>query len=140
MAKIKSPVKGYNGVVVGVSFHEGEAETDNELALNYFARQGYKIEGGAATTAGDSSDGADSGGDLESLSKDALKDRAKALGLHVGGSKPELIERIAEAEAAKAAETETGDDSGNADGENGDAGSGDSENPTPASSGSVREV
>lgn len=44
MAAISSPVKDFTGVVVGVSFVNGEAETDNESALAYFRRQGYKVE------------------------------------------------------------------------------------------------
>jgi hypothetical protein len=41
--KIESPVKGFNGQVVGVTFTDGIAKTDNEGALGYFARHGYTV-------------------------------------------------------------------------------------------------
>lgn len=46
MAKITAPVKGFNGVVVGVTFTDGTAETDSEQAVNYFRRQGYTVKAG----------------------------------------------------------------------------------------------
>ena len=48
MAKITAPVKGFEGKVVGVQFSDGKAETDNEGALGYFLRHGYKVEGAHA--------------------------------------------------------------------------------------------
>ena len=44
MATINAPVKEFNGVVAGVHFAEGKAETDNEAAIQYFERQGYGVE------------------------------------------------------------------------------------------------
>ncbi|TFC92046.1 MULTISPECIES: hypothetical protein [Cryobacterium] len=48
MATITTPVKGFNGKVVGVVFTDGVGETKDEAALAYFGRQGYTIEEGAA--------------------------------------------------------------------------------------------
>ncbi|SFN66276.1 hypothetical protein [Mycetocola miduiensis] len=47
MAKhtIESPVKDFNGTVVGVQFTDGKASTDNEGAIAYFERQGYTVAG-----------------------------------------------------------------------------------------------
>lgn len=42
--RITTPVEGFTGVVAGVSFANGEGETDNEVALAYFRRHGYGIE------------------------------------------------------------------------------------------------
>lgn len=44
MAKVKTPVEGFSGVVAGVEFKDGKGETDNPAALMYFARHGYDIE------------------------------------------------------------------------------------------------
>lgn len=44
MAKIKTPVEGFSGVVVGVSFHKGEAESKDPAAIQYFERHGYGVE------------------------------------------------------------------------------------------------
>lgn len=44
MAKIYSPVAAFSGVVVGVQFTDGEAETDRVAAIAYFERQGYDVE------------------------------------------------------------------------------------------------
>lgn len=43
MAIVKAPNKAYNGVVAGVRFVDGQGETDDPLALNYFRRHGYQI-------------------------------------------------------------------------------------------------
>ncbi|WP_440708818.1 hypothetical protein [Herbiconiux sp. YIM B11900] len=43
--KIESPVEGFNGSVVGVQFTDGVGHTDDEAALSYFDRQGYKVAG-----------------------------------------------------------------------------------------------
>lgn len=42
---IESPVKDFNGSVVGVQFTGGKASTDNEGAIAYFERQGYTVSG-----------------------------------------------------------------------------------------------
>lgn len=44
MAKITTPVKGYTGDVVGVSFTDGVGETSDPALLAYFARHGYTVE------------------------------------------------------------------------------------------------
>lgn len=43
-AKILTPVKGYSGKVAGVAFVDGEGETDDPAALNYFRQAGYTVE------------------------------------------------------------------------------------------------
>ncbi|WP_104088011.1 hypothetical protein [Arthrobacter sp. GMC3] len=48
MATINTPVKGFNGVVVGVTFTDGVGESDDVASLEYFGRQGYKVECEAA--------------------------------------------------------------------------------------------
>lgn len=47
MAKktIKTPVEGFNGIVVGVAFNDGVGHTDNESAISYFERHGYEVAG-----------------------------------------------------------------------------------------------
>ena len=90
MAKIKSPVAGYTGVVVGVQFTNGEAETDRDSALAYFRRQGYTVEETESTTAAKSSS--------EPSAAD-LKAKAKELGLSTKGNKADIAARIAEHEA-----------------------------------------
>lgn len=41
---ITAPVEEFTGVVAGVHFRDGQAETDNENAVSYFKRQGYEVE------------------------------------------------------------------------------------------------
>lgn len=47
MAKktIETPVEGFNGIVAGVRFVDGKGSTDDEGAIAYFERQGYKVGG-----------------------------------------------------------------------------------------------
>lgn len=44
LMKILTPVAGYTGESVGVSFRDGVGHTDNPAALAYFRSQGYGIE------------------------------------------------------------------------------------------------
>lgn len=129
MAKIKSPVKGYTGVVVGVQFINGEGETDREAALAYFKRQGYSIEESKKAATGKT--------DAEPSAAE-LKARAKELGLSTSGKKSELAARIAEHEA-KPADPPALPADGESDGAEGDAG-GETPPATGDGAGSVREV
>ena len=43
MAVVKAPNPKYTGIVAGVRFVDGQGETDDSLALNYFRRHGYEI-------------------------------------------------------------------------------------------------
>lgn len=43
MAIVTAPVADYRGSVAGVEFVAGQGETDNENALSYFRRHGYKV-------------------------------------------------------------------------------------------------
>ena len=42
---IETPVEGFTGLVAGVHFVDGKGSTDDESALAYFDRQGYKVGG-----------------------------------------------------------------------------------------------
>lgn len=44
MAAVKTPVEGYTGQVVGVTFADGVGETDDPAVLAYFRRHGYTVE------------------------------------------------------------------------------------------------
>lgn len=44
MAKITTPVEGFNGTVAGVTFVDGVGETVDEGAVAYFERQGYGVD------------------------------------------------------------------------------------------------
>ena len=43
MATVTTPVEGFNGTVIGVSFVDGKADVEDEGQLSYFARHGYTI-------------------------------------------------------------------------------------------------
>lgn len=42
---IETPVEGFTGLVAGVHFVDGKGSTDDEAAIAYFERQGYKVGG-----------------------------------------------------------------------------------------------
>lgn len=44
MVKITTPMKGYTGVVAGVTFADGVGETDDPAALLYFTSAGYGVD------------------------------------------------------------------------------------------------
>ncbi|WP_404285427.1 hypothetical protein [Glutamicibacter arilaitensis] len=44
MASIKAPVAEFNGIVGGVQFANGTAETDNQAVINYCKGAGYTVE------------------------------------------------------------------------------------------------
>jgi len=44
MARIYAPNKGYTGVKAGVSFLNGEGETNDKWLIQWFKSKGYKIE------------------------------------------------------------------------------------------------
>ena len=44
MPKIYAPNTEYNGTSAGVAFKDGVAETDNESAISYFRRKGFRFE------------------------------------------------------------------------------------------------
>lgn len=97
MAKITTPVEGFNGVVAGVHFANGVGETEDASALFYFERRGYGIEKAAITIP----DGKPS----TEWKGDQLKAYAEKHSLDLGAAKtkPELVEAIEKAEAEKAA-------------------------------------
>lgn len=44
--RVTTPVTGFTGTVVGVTFTNGAGETDDPQALAYFTRHGYTLGGG----------------------------------------------------------------------------------------------
>ncbi|MDJ1136219.1 hypothetical protein [Streptomyces iconiensis] len=42
--RIHAPVKEFTGVVAGVHFADGQAETENDNVVAYFLRQGYAVK------------------------------------------------------------------------------------------------
>jgi hypothetical protein len=44
MAKIKAPNNGYTGISAGVSFVNGEAETEDKWLIGWFKNKGYEVE------------------------------------------------------------------------------------------------
>lgn len=55
MAAVTAPVADYNGEVAGVTFVHGKAETDNDNALAYFRRHGYRVDEGDLSIVDDAS-------------------------------------------------------------------------------------
>ena len=45
MAKILAPNEKFTGKRAGIPFIDGKAETDDDSAIRYFAKHGYKVEG-----------------------------------------------------------------------------------------------
>nr|DAM30552.1 MAG TPA: hypothetical protein [Caudoviricetes sp.] len=45
--RIQTPVEGFTGEVVGVSFVDGFGETEDENAIAHFIRQGFGLDGSA---------------------------------------------------------------------------------------------
>lgn len=93
MAKITTPVKGFNGQVVGVTFTNGAGETTDPVALAYFRRHGYGVEAPKATNATPDSV-------TEKSTKPQLLAYAKSKGIDVGKSakNAEILESIRAAE------------------------------------------
>lgn len=96
MAKITAPVAEFNGVVAGVHFADGKAETENEAALAYFERQGYGVDGPA-----EDPDEQIPAGNLADLTVAKLQRYAKNKGIDLGKAtkKPEILEAIEKAES-----------------------------------------
>lgn len=96
MATITAPVKEFNGVVAGVNFTDGKADTDNESAIAYFERQGYGVDKPA-----EDNDEEGPAGNLADLSVPKLRDYAKKKGIDLGGAKnkPEVLAAIEKAES-----------------------------------------
>lgn len=90
--QVQTPVKGFNGIVVGVSFVDGVGDTDDPAALAYFERQGYTIEA-SAEAAG-----------KELSPKQKLVAEATELKLDTKGTADELAARIAEHKAKAGAD------------------------------------
>lgn len=99
MAKITTPVKGFTGTVAGVSFANGVGETEDEVAIGYFTRRGYTVEGAERPV--DIPEGKPS----TEWKGDQLKAYAEKHALDLGSAKnkPEMVAAIEKAEAEKAA-------------------------------------
>lgn len=98
MPKITTPVKGFTGKVAGVSFVDGEGETDDAGALAYFRRHGYGVD--AAEKAVEIPDGKPS----TDWKADQLKEYAEKHEVDLGQAKtkPEIVEAIEKAETPPA--------------------------------------
>ena len=44
MAKIYTPVKGYNGVSAGITFRDGVGETSSAHLIKWFSKHGYTVK------------------------------------------------------------------------------------------------
>ena len=44
MARVYTPLQGYNGISASVTFVNGVGETDNENLLEWFEEKGYTVE------------------------------------------------------------------------------------------------
>lgn len=52
MAKITAPNRQYSGLVAGVRLVDGQGETDDQHAINYFRRAAYTVTDGAEPAGG----------------------------------------------------------------------------------------
>lgn len=107
MAKITTPVEGFNGTVVGVTFVDGAGETDNPVALAYFTRQGYTVEADEAPAGSE-------GDPTDKWTADQLKDYAKTHDITVSGNKGEVLKAITDALAAREADQVAADEAAKA--------------------------
>ncbi|OZE88037.1 hypothetical protein CH304_00255 [Rhodococcus sp. 15-649-1-2] len=96
MATITAPVAEFNGVVAGVHFADGKAETDNEAALAYFERQGYGVDRPAADPVEQVP-----AGNLADFGVAKLREYAKAKGIDLGDArrKEDVLVKIEKAES-----------------------------------------
>lgn len=94
MATITTPVEKFSGIVAGVHFADGKAETDDESAIQYFERQGYGVNRPAEKP--DEQTPADS---LSKLTGPKLKKYAEDKGIDIGGatSKADILAAIEKA-------------------------------------------
>ncbi|OZC62354.1 hypothetical protein CH267_02115 [Rhodococcus sp. 06-621-2] len=96
MATITAPVAEFNGVVAGVHFADGKAETDNEAALAYFERQGYGVDRPA-----EKPEEQKPAGNLADFSTAKLREYAKDKGIDLGDArrKEDVLAKIEKAES-----------------------------------------
>lgn len=98
---ITTPVKGFTGIVAGVAFANGVGETEDPIALGYFERRGYGIEGADAPEVVEIPDG----DPVEAWTKKQLDAYAVREELDVGNakSKPDIVAALIAAKAEKVA-------------------------------------
>lgn len=95
--KITTPEEGYTGIIAGVSFSNGEGETENSWLSDWFVENGYKVE--KEEVAEDEYNmEAEETYSLSELSLRELKDLAKEKGIQGYSSlnKEELIKALEE--------------------------------------------
>lgn len=92
--KIQAPHKGYAGVVGGVQFVDGKAETDDPNLISYFRRHGYEVVDGSSDKP------------LDKRTKAELEAYAAEHSIDLGDAskKADVLAVIAAAEANKPAE------------------------------------
>lgn len=97
MTVVHTPVEGFTGEIVGVSFVDGVGETTDSSALAYFARHGYEIDSGAPLDPADP-DGPGSAEDsgLEAMTVDELRQMAAEADIDLEGAtrKADIIAAI----------------------------------------------
>lgn len=99
MATITTPVEGFTGTVIGVTFADGKGETTDEAKISYFTRHGYSVESTEKVV--DIPEGKPS----TDWKGDQLKAYADKHEIDLGAAKnkPDVVKAIEDAEAAKAA-------------------------------------
>lgn len=78
MAKITAPVKGFNGIVVGVTFTDGVGNTKDGAKLPYFNRHGYTVDGPKAPTDADKAKAEKEAAEKKAAAEKAEADKAEA--------------------------------------------------------------
>lgn len=99
MATITTPVEGFTGVVIGVTFADGKGETKDDAKIAYFRRHGYGVsETEKAVEVPEGKPSTDWKGDQ-------LKAYAEKHEFDLGAAKtkPEMVKAIEDAQAAQAA-------------------------------------
>jgi len=95
MFTVRAPNRTHSGISAGVSFVAGVGHTDNPAALAYFAKAGYQIsleaDAPLAAVAAPTVSDLDP---LSAMTRAALVQLAKSIGLKGSGTSADLIDHI----------------------------------------------